>query len=171
MSIVADKKEKRYVSDNAQLMSEWNWEKNNAFGLDPPKLTCGTSKKAWWKCSMGHEWEAKIYFRTTGHRGCPICARETQTSFPEQTLFYYLKRLYNKVLNRYIINGCEIDVYIEDINTGIEYDGYFFHSSKKALELEKHKNEQIDEICKFDTQKMRTQYPLCKLDNRCPLLP
>ena len=25
---MAEKKERRYVSDNAQLMAEWNWEKN-----------------------------------------------------------------------------------------------------------------------------------------------
>ena len=30
-----DKKEKKYVSDNAQLMSEWDWEKNNEFNLYP----------------------------------------------------------------------------------------------------------------------------------------
>ena len=28
VSIVAEKKEKQYVSDNAQLMAEWNWERN-----------------------------------------------------------------------------------------------------------------------------------------------
>ena len=27
VSIMAEKKEKQYVSDNAQLMAEWNWEK------------------------------------------------------------------------------------------------------------------------------------------------
>ena len=25
---MAEKKEKQYVSDNAQLMAEWNWERN-----------------------------------------------------------------------------------------------------------------------------------------------
>ena len=47
---MAEKKEKRYVSDNAQLMAEWNWEKNNALGLEPNKLTCGSGMKVWWKC-------------------------------------------------------------------------------------------------------------------------
>ena len=36
LSIVAEKKEKRYVSDNAQLMAEWDWEKNDVPGLCPP---------------------------------------------------------------------------------------------------------------------------------------
>jgi hypothetical protein len=34
VSIVAEKKEKRYVSDNAQLMAEWDWEKNNKLNYD-----------------------------------------------------------------------------------------------------------------------------------------
>ena len=41
VSIVAEKKEKRYVSDNAQLMSEWDWEKNKEFNLYPDQITCG----------------------------------------------------------------------------------------------------------------------------------
>ncbi len=35
--------EKKYVSDNAQLMAEWNYEKN--WDLDPNTITCGSSKK------------------------------------------------------------------------------------------------------------------------------
>ena len=72
---MADTKEKKYVSDNAQLMAEWDWEKNNELGLYPDKLTCGSGKKVWWKCSNVHEWEATIASRNSG-RGCPYCARQ-----------------------------------------------------------------------------------------------
>jgi len=71
---MAEKKEKRYVSDNAQLMSEWDWEKNNKFGLFPHNLTYGSNKKVWWKCSLGHEWQAKICNRTILRRSCPYCS-------------------------------------------------------------------------------------------------
>ena len=64
-------KEKRYVSDNAQLMAEWNWERNTDF--DPLQLTLGSHKEVWWKCSQGHEWEATINNRNKG-RGCPYCS-------------------------------------------------------------------------------------------------
>ena len=70
---MADNKEKRYVSDNAQLMAEWDWEKNNELGFDPKTLTLGSNKKVWWKCSKGHEWQAVINNRTKGS-GCPCCA-------------------------------------------------------------------------------------------------
>ena len=70
---MAEKKEKRYVSDNAQLMSEWNWEKNNELNFDPITLTLGSGKKVWWKCSKGHEWLATINSRKGGI-GCPYCS-------------------------------------------------------------------------------------------------
>ncbi len=68
-----EKKEKRYVSDNAQLMAEWDWEKNNELNFDPKKLTLGSGQKVWWKCNKGHEWEAACYSRTAGNQ-CPICS-------------------------------------------------------------------------------------------------
>ena len=35
---MADKKEKKYVSDNAQLMSEWDWQKNNESAIYPDEV-------------------------------------------------------------------------------------------------------------------------------------
>ena len=69
---MAEKREKRYVSDNAQLMAEWNWEKNNELDFSPKTLTLGSHIKAWWKCGKGHEWQATIKDRNRG-RGCPYC--------------------------------------------------------------------------------------------------
>ena len=70
---MAEKKEKQYVSDNARLMAEWDWEKNNELGFNPQELTCGSKKKAWWKCEKGHEWQATINNRNKGN-GCPYCS-------------------------------------------------------------------------------------------------
>ncbi len=70
---MADKKEKRYVSDNAELMAEWNWERNTDFA--PTQLTLGSSKKVWWKCQHGHEWQAIIYDRNK-RLGCPYCSNQ-----------------------------------------------------------------------------------------------
>ena len=65
--------EKKYVIDNAKLMAEWNWEKNNELGFNPETLTLGSHKNVWWKCGNDHEWQATISNRTIG-RGCPYCA-------------------------------------------------------------------------------------------------
>ena len=73
VSIVAKKKEKRYISDNAQLMVEWNWEKNSE--ILPTEIMIGSGKKVWWKCSKGHEWQATPNNRTANKRqGCPYCS-------------------------------------------------------------------------------------------------
>jgi len=41
---------------------------------DPTTVTSGSNQKNWWKCSEGHEWEARVAERTSGH-GCPSCAQ------------------------------------------------------------------------------------------------
>ena len=63
--------EKKYLIDNAELMAEWNWEKN--IDADPKHLTVGSHKKVWWKCNKGHEWQAIIKDRNSG-KGCPYCS-------------------------------------------------------------------------------------------------
>lgn len=68
---MAENKETKYVSDNPKLMSEWNYDKNTH--LDPTKLTLGSGRKVWWKCSKGHEWEDSITHRNSG-RACPYCS-------------------------------------------------------------------------------------------------
>ena len=73
---MAEKNGKHYVSDNAQLMAEWDWEKNA--GLDPYAITWKSDKKAMWICTeCGHSWEAAVKNRSNG-RGCPKCARIRQ---------------------------------------------------------------------------------------------
>ena len=56
---------------NPVLAKEWNYEKND--GLSPEDVTPNSGKKVWWKCSKGHEWQAKIYHRNNGS-GCPYCS-------------------------------------------------------------------------------------------------
>ena len=70
---MAEKKEKQYVSDNAQLMDEWDWEKNNTLGFAPNEITSHSGKKAWWICTNGHSFDATIANRVNG-KGCPYCA-------------------------------------------------------------------------------------------------
>ena len=68
---MAEKKEKRYVSDDAQLMAEWYWKRNT--DTTPTTLTLGNNKKVWRKCCIWHEWEATENNGSKGH-GCPYCA-------------------------------------------------------------------------------------------------
>lgn len=61
----------KLVASNALLSVQWHVEKNS--GLTPNDLTLGSSKKVWWKCSNGHEWQAVIKTRANGY-GCPFCS-------------------------------------------------------------------------------------------------
>ena len=70
---MSGKKEKQYVIENAQLMTEWDWERNDSLGFNPNSITCGSTKKAWWKCSSGHLWQAIVEDRVKGS-GCPYCS-------------------------------------------------------------------------------------------------
>lgn len=56
---------------NPGLAKEWNYIKNG--NLTPKDITSGSSKKVWWICSEGHEWQATICSRNNGN-GCPYCS-------------------------------------------------------------------------------------------------
>lgn len=63
----------------------------------------------------------------------------TQTSFYEQIIFYYVKKSFPTAINRYKDLGFEIDVFIPDKRIGIEYDGYYWHKDKETADTEKNK--------------------------------
>ena len=46
---------------------------NSISGITPEDVMPNSIKKAWWKCSHGHEWEATIGSRNSGN-GCPYCS-------------------------------------------------------------------------------------------------
>lgn len=56
---------------NPSLANEWNYDKNE--GLKPEDFTANSTKKVWWKCQIGHEWQAVIESRNSG-MGCPYCS-------------------------------------------------------------------------------------------------
>ena len=65
-------KPKSYIIENTKLMSEWDWDANA--DLDPNKLTQGSNKKAWWKCSKcDHKWQTTIHHRAVRKQDCPKC--------------------------------------------------------------------------------------------------
>ena len=59
------------ATTHPHLVAQWNYEKNG--DLTPQQVSYGSTKKVWWRCEKGHEWQAKISFRSRGS-GCPVCA-------------------------------------------------------------------------------------------------
>lgn len=93
------------------------------------------------RCKVcGHEWNPPAGCLVSPY-GCPVCNKRFQTSFPEQAIYYYVKRAYPDAENRFSIpeNKMELDIFIPSIKVGIEYDGSRWHKSSESVEKEKHK--------------------------------
>ena len=63
-----------------------------------------------------------------------------KTSFPEQVLYFYLRKLYPEIKNQYKEFGFELDLYIPSIKMAFEYDGEFWHRDKYEADNKKDKN-------------------------------
>lgn len=118
---------------NPKLAAEWS-DKNS---VSPREVIRGGDKKYYWKCPLGHEdYLSSVDQRIRG-QGCPVCAQRSQTSFPEQAIFYYVKKMFPDAINRYIIEKNEIDIFIPARHIGIEYNGYFSHKGKEKRDSQK----------------------------------
>ncbi len=120
-------------SQSPDLAAEWS-PKNT---LKPTEVTTHSNKKVYWVCPLGHDDYLMSVKQRSNRQGCPICAKQSQTSFPEQAILFYLKQVFADAVNRYIFEGREIDIFIPSKNTGIEYNGYFAHKGKAEKDIAK----------------------------------
>ena len=68
------KKNNLLIIKHPELLSEWDYEKNNANMINVNTITCGSHIKAWWKCGKFRgKYEMMVKDRVSG-RGCPYCA-------------------------------------------------------------------------------------------------
>ena len=134
-----------------QLAKEWHPTKNGS--LFPNSITANSSKRVWWKCSKGHEWQCSVNHRANGSH-CPVCSSGMQSSFPEQAIFYYVKTAYPDAINGYTDifhnHGMELDVYVPSLSIGIEYDGSVWHKGKTNQNRESKKYQ----ICRKNNIKL-----------------
>ena len=120
-----------------ELCEEWDYEKNG--DLQPSNFTPHSNVRVWWKCKYGHNWKTGINNRTNG-TNCPVCKMNLQTSFPEQAILYYLKKNYESAINNDKSLGFELDIFIPEIRTAIEYDGVAFHRTERKRKIDADKN-------------------------------
>ena len=110
-----------------EVAKYWFYEANNELGLDPMKLTIGSSKEAFFRCPIdGHEWVATItsIARSAwkkGNSGCPACrgliATETTSLlalYPEYVSQYWDYEKNNK-----------LDIFPDKITRGSQRDAWF----------------------------------------------
>ena len=114
--------------------------------LTASQLAPMSSKRQWWVCGKGHEWESPVSDRTGGH-GCPRCA-SAGMSKPEFEIDELVRSwgLKTRMHHRQIADGYEYDVTVPEKKVAIEFNGLYWHSEKfkernyhrdKALAAEK----------------------------------
>lgn len=93
-------------------------------------------QKCWWKDKEGNSYQLAPY----------VFAKEdkTNSSFPEQALYYFIKKEYSSAINRanFITSDgeiLEIDIFIPAYNIGIEYDGVYWHAVRVDSDIYKSK--------------------------------
>ncbi len=116
------------------LAKEWHPSKNGK--ITPYDVRPGSNKRVWWKCPKGddHVWRTSTNERSQG-TGCPKC--NPSTSAPELRIYCELKSLFESTQHRKKIAGYEVDIYIPELNLGIEYDGVYWHKDKYLRDKEK----------------------------------
>lgn len=130
-------------SQYPDIAKEWHPSKNG--DLKPDMITYGSGRKVWWLCSNNHSYEKVVRDRSKG-AGCPICTAALKTSFPEQAVFFYIKKVFPDAISRYkeiFDNRMELDIFIPSRKVGIEYDGAAFHDKDHIF-----KDNRKYEICK-----------------------
>jgi len=58
------------TTTSPELAAQWHPTRNER---QPSEVSAGSSFKAWWICSAGHQWQAAVSDRSSG-RGCPVCS-------------------------------------------------------------------------------------------------
>ena len=109
---------------NPELTKEWHPTKNKDF--TPYDVRPGSNIKIWWQCLKrpDHVWRTSVTERRRG-TGCPIC--NDSSSVPELRIYSELKSIFQSTQHRANLKGYEVDVYIPEIQVGVEYDGAYWH--------------------------------------------
>ena len=107
------------ATTDSQLLSEWDYEQNK---LKPTQVSRTSAKRAWWKCSLGHSWKAKISDRTILKGKCTVCESQYRSVFPGLAVAYYANQKGLKVqLGSDKLLGIPLETYIPSEKLAIEF--------------------------------------------------
>lgn len=125
-----------------EVAAEWHPIRNG--DKTPQDVTKGHKTDMWWLGGCGHEWQMTPNRRTASNGNCVYCTPKPSTSFPEQTVYFYMQQVYPDSINRHILSNenvrAEVDVYIPSLKLAIEYDGFRYHSSRERQVRDMQKN-------------------------------
>jgi very-short-patch-repair endonuclease len=115
-----------------ELLKEWDYKKN---ALQPTEIAPKSNYMANWRCKYGHGWNTTVTNRTNNGSNCPKC--NPQSSRIEIYLLCELRSIFNDVKWRWKFKGVECDIYIPEIQIGIEVDGEYWHRNKAEKDYNK----------------------------------
>ena len=114
------------------IEKHWDYNKNE---ISPEDVSIFSNKCYYWK----NESTASFYFKPS-----KVHSRLTGTSLPEQTIFYFLQKVFEDTESRHVftdkIQKYEADIYVPSLNLVIEYDGYHYHKRKEKYNFDIEKN-------------------------------
>lgn len=115
------------------VSKEFHPTKNHPFSVQD--FTQYSTKKIWWLCPKGHEFQAVIKQRTRLNTQCGFCRR----NFSKIEVYVYseLNAFFKNVVWSKKHFGKEIDIFLPDHNIGVEIDGVFWHKNKIEKDREK----------------------------------
>ncbi|MBC8265508.1 MAG: hypothetical protein H8E84_00920 [Flavobacteriales bacterium] len=120
-----------------KIAQQWHPTKNG--NLTPEDVVAGSFKKIWWKCNKGedHVWKTIVVSRKYG-RACPYCTLTPQSK-QELTITFELLQFFKNINPKGFKTRVEgklwsIDIYIPELNLGIEFDGSYWHKDKRQLD-------------------------------------
>lgn len=173
-------KEHNLETEHPQTAKLFLEEKN---GIKAIEVAPHSNKKYYFSCGTCGQPVEKTVDKAV-NRGvlCKKCANRFQTSYPEQAILFYAKRYFgeNNVENRFRVENkkeLELNVYLKNKFTGIEYDSLYYHKDKKEKDIKKEtliKQKGIDfyrivEVNKLSKNKKDNIIELKKNFNDCDL--
>ncbi|NCA91696.1 hypothetical protein EOM82_00360 [bacterium] len=105
------------------IEEEWDYKRNT---ISPENCDIDSNDLIWWKAGNGQSYQGTIKDR--------IIKKDQSTSYAEQAILYYVKKVFNDTINRYILEpyNIELDIYVPSYKIAIEYDGAFWHKDKQS---------------------------------------
>jgi len=151
------------VTTHPEMAAQWHPVKNGA--LTAYDVGAGSNKNIWWKCDKGedHEWVVRPNSRVTFKNKCPFCTLTPQ-SRQELTITFELMLFFPDINPKGFkakLKGRlkSIDIFMPELNLGVEFDGSYWHKDKRALD--KLKTEKLREAG-FEIIRIREE-PLKKI--------
>jgi hypothetical protein len=133
--------EKNFEIQHPEIAKEWDYKKNKT---QPNEYTRASKHKAWWICKKSHSYKMPISSRTSQFQSCSKC--RPNISRAQIRIYAELKSIFPKTKLKKIINKIEIDVFLPEVNIGIEYDGARYHKLQFVRERDIKKNQRLNKL-------------------------